>query len=172
MKARNLISEIVILPNPNQLILLRKLQNEICRKAGLYPVLPLCVKCEKLTGLDSKITKIEVKDLQTEENSSQKIISLSVELEINGESASGRIEIGKEPGEKASSSKKWQAEFPLDSEIEESLGPVKKLSPFKIAELETEEFENGRRWKISGEKWGKLRKSQAKQTQDISKTGL
>ena len=148
--------ETVIFPNPNQMILLRSLQREICCEWDFLPVLPIFLKSEKLTGFNAKITKIEIDNLEKIVCGEKEIVFLKVSLEINGENADGKIVLG----EKDSDSEKGQTDIKQPSDNDEnllSLKSLKKLSPFKISEIETEELENGRRWKITREKWGKLR---------------
>lgn len=131
--------EIVILPNPNQMILLRKMQKEI---RGI-PVLPVCLRCEALTSLSDKITKAEPKDIFEKDG---KII-LRVEMEINGKVSEGRILLCEDTfGETDSGKTPDLSEFPL-----------KKLSPFRIVRMETEELSNGTKWKVVEEKWCKIK---------------
>jgi hypothetical protein len=99
----------------------------------------------------------------------KEILCLKVCLEIDGEAADGIIELGeKDFREKKSLKKKGDEDsVPADgsdspfSDDEDSPALAEKslsrLSPFKICEMRTEVQENGRIWKITGEKWGKLR---------------
>lgn len=131
--------EIVILPNPNQMILLRKLQKEI----GGIPVLPVCLRCEALMRLSDKITKAQPTGF-FEENG--KII-LIVEMEINGKVSEGRILLSENTFRTAGSGK--------TPELSESL--LKKLSPFRIVKMESEKLSNGTKWKVVEEKWCKIK---------------
>ncbi len=131
--------EIVILPNPNQMILLRKMQKEI---RGI-PVLPVCLRCEALTSLSDKISKAEPKSIFEEDG---KII-LRVEMEINEKVSEGRILLSENTfGTVGSRETLDLSEFPL-----------KKLSPFRIVKIETEKLSNGTKWKILEEKWCKIK---------------
>ena len=120
MEKGKIETEIVILPNPNQMILLRKLQKEI---RGI-PVLPVCLRCDGLTGLSDKITKAEPKSIFEEDG---KII-LRVEMEINEKVSEGRILLSENTFGTAGSGK--------TPELSESL--LKKLSPFRIVKMESE----------------------------------
>ena len=131
--------EIVILPNPNQMILLRKLQKEI----GGIPVLPVCLRCEALMRLSDKITKAQPTGF-FEENG--KII-LRFEMEINGKVSEGRIALCEDTSGTAGSGK--------TPELSESL--LKKLSPFRIVKMESEKLSNGTKWKVVEEKWAKIK---------------
>ena len=138
--------EIVLLPNPNQLILLKDLQKEICRTiSGFMPVYPICLKCGELCAVTDKITKADVGKVFLEKGR----IFLSVGLEINGIAATGRIELCEILEENPEINSK------NDFSIEDL--PFKKLSPFRIVEMNSEECENGLRWKITAEKWGKVK---------------
>ena len=132
-------TETVILPDPNQMILLRKLQKGI---RGI-PVLPVCLRCEALTSLSDKITKAEPKDIFEKDG---KII-LRVEMEINGKVSEGRILLSENTfGTVGSRETPDLSEFLL-----------KKLSPFRIVRMETEELSNGTKWKVVEEKWCKIK---------------
>ena len=125
-------SEIVIIPNPNQLILLRNLQKELCS----IPTFPLCLRCALLKDFSDIISKNEAKDLYIEKNK----IFLKVCLNVNGTDGEGKIELGE-----------------ALSQIHELPSPkIKKISPFKIAQMKTNEYKNGREWKITQEKWVKF----------------
>ncbi|MBR4600745.1 MAG: hypothetical protein IKO39_11945 [Treponema sp.] len=139
MEKEKIKTETVILPDPNQMILLRKMQKEI----GGIPVLPVCLRCQALTSLSDKITKAEPKDIFEKDG---KII-LRVEMEINGKVSEGRILLCERAFSTADSEN-----VPYLSDY-----PLKKLSPFRIAKMETEELPNGRRWKILEEKWCKIK---------------
>lgn len=137
--------EIVLLPNPNQVILLKDLQKEICRTiSGFVPVYPICLKCGELCAVTDKITKADVGQVFLEKGR----ISLSVELEINGNAAEGRIELCEILEENP------EIDSKNDFSIEDL--PFKKLSPFRIVEMNSEECKNGARWEITAEKWGKI----------------
>ncbi|WP_294429302.1 hypothetical protein [uncultured Treponema sp.] len=139
-------SETVILPNPNQLILLRELQKKLCS----VPALPLCLKCSELHDITDNISKSDVKGIYIEENR----IFLRIETTVNGKECEGRIELGEGVKRFNDSDDKEKERF-LNL-AQEMASKIKKLSPFKIAQMETEEFENGRIWKITKEKWGKV----------------
>jgi len=132
------LKKIVLLPNPNQLILLRKLQKELC----LLPLLPLSAECNELNDLNAKITKAELKKLEEKESDRKRIIFISLEMEINGKICEGKIELGEKT-----------CQIPCNDILNI---PFKKLSPFKICETEITEKENGREWKIFREKWRKI----------------
>ncbi len=142
MENGKLKTEIVILPNPNQMILLKALQKEF---RGI-PSLPLCLRCDALKSLSDKITRAEPREIIEEEGR----IILKVELEINGNLSEGRIELC----EKSSASCGTTS---LEKTADLSDYSLKKLSPFRIVKMETEELENGKKWKVTEEKWCKIK---------------
>ncbi len=153
------MKKIVLLPNPNQLILLRKLQKELC----LLPLLPLSAECNELNDLNAKITKAELKKLEEKESDRKKIIFISLELEINGKICEGKIELGEDYRVKPDNDRGYKSDNDNERKTNTSVIlsetknlPFKKLSPFKICETEITEKENGREWKIFREKWRKI----------------
>ena len=126
------MTETVLIPNPNQIILLRELQKVAC----FVPSLPLCVRCEELSSLKDKISKADVKGLFVDGNN----LFLSIDMEVNGKACEGRIELGEK-----------RADYATDAPLK-----IKKISPFRIVEMELEESTNGRTWKVKKEKWGKI----------------
>ncbi len=142
MENGKLKTEIVILPNPNQMILLKALQKEF---RGI-PSLPFCLRCDALKSLSDKITRAEPREIIEEEGR----IILKVELEINGNLSEGRIELC----EKSSVSCGTTS---LEKTADLSDYSLKKLSPFRIVKMETEELENGKKWKVTEEKWCKIK---------------
>ncbi|MBQ9622122.1 MAG: hypothetical protein IJJ71_00950 [Treponema sp.] len=144
--------EIVLLPNPNQLILLKDLQKEICRTiSGFVPVYPICLKCGELCAVTDKITKADVGKVFLDKGR----IFLSVGLEINGNAAEGRIELCEIDEENLT--KEAQESFSAEAILSQEEIPFKKLSPFRIVEMNSEEYENGVHWEITAEKWGKVK---------------
>lgn len=137
-------TETILLPNPNQLILLRELQKEFCS----VPALPLCLKCPKLNGLKDKISKAEPSGLFIEDRR----LFLRVEMTVNGKCCEGRIELG----DYRLKSDNDSGEEPSFSCLTRKTLPFKKLSPFRIVKIETEDFENGKKWNVLEEKWGKV----------------
>lgn len=139
MENLKLKSQIVIFPNPNQLILLRKIQKELCKEGdSVLPLYPICLKCKELKGLNDKITKSDVQGFYIEE----KKICLSVALEINGKEAKGYLEL-------CESNEESQNQIRFDI-------PFTKISPFRIVEMKSQESEKGLEWKVSREKWVKI----------------
>ena len=143
-------TRIVIIPNPNQLILLRDLQKELCS----VPTFPIYVECDELKSLNDKVTNAEPEGIFTETK-----IYLGINMEVNGKKCSGRIELGENKGnfqKTQSNSKDIPTNF---SQKPLSESGLKKLSPFRIVELKSEHFENGLKWKILREKWVKTGKA-------------
>ena len=150
-------NENFILPNPNQLIFLRKLQKEICdclneSEFCAVPSLPICLKCENLFDLNAKITKIEANEIESDEEG----VFLSVNLEINEKNESGKIELCKFNKNYGTSEEKNQIFASMKNLLQNQIAEIKKISPFRICEMETEDFVNGKKWKILREKWGKI----------------
>ena len=139
--------------NPNQLILVREMQKSallLLSEFSPVPTLPLCVTCAELHSLSDKITKATPTELFFERTS----LFLSVELEINGKSCKGTIELCKILSERDCTPEEKRAE--IQEACATPLSKIKKISPFRIVELESEEYENGRTWRVLGEKWGKI----------------
>ena len=141
-------NKIVILPNPNQLILLRDIQKEICmeNKQSL-PILPLCVKSDCLKTLGQKITQVSLNSIEKDDDG---IFFIFVQLETDGKTSVGKLLLCT-PGKSPAFSETFLAD------ITEKLKKIGKLSPFRIAKIETEEYEKGTKWKILEEKWCKLK---------------
>ena len=133
-------TEIVVFPNPNQLIILRKIQKSLCD----VPTLPLILKCTELHDLSDLISKAVPEGYYIEE----KKLFIKVAMEINGKACEGSIELGKTNGFSQESSD-------INPETT-SLLKMKKISPFRIVEMKSEEFQNGITWKIVREKWKKI----------------
>ena len=128
----------LIFPNPNQVILLRKIQKELCQKnPGAVPSYPICIKCDDLQKLEDKVTKAGIEDFFIEENK----IFLSIGMEVNGKLANGRLELCK-----------IDEEMPVKIQCDIQF---KKISPFRIAETQIGKKENGIVWHVLREKWGK-----------------
>lgn len=153
-------TKIVIFPSPNQQILLRDFQKKICsalnskRNADFFafPRLPLCVESENLKEMSARITKIEPTGLEFSENK----FFLLLEMCVDGENSEGRLELCRIEGENPENEinfRKPEEFLGLESEI---LAKIKKISPFRLALLETESHENGLEWKVTEEKWGKI----------------
>lgn len=135
-------TEIVILPNPNQMILLKALQKEF---RGI-PSLPICLRCDALKSLSDKINLAEPKEIIEEEGK----FFLKVEMEINGEHSEGRIELCEKSSDSCGTTS-------LEKTVNLSDYSLKKLSPFRIVKMEIEELENGKKWKVTEEKWCKIK---------------
>ena len=134
--------EIEIFLNPNQQILLRNFQKEF----RAVPFFPISIKCGDLKNLDDKISKIEAKKLSVQDG----IIKIEVEIILNQKRTEGFVELCDSFKELS------EIEENLQKKFQENLLKFKKISPFRICEIEREECENGRKWKILREKWGKL----------------
>lgn len=152
--------EICIFPHPNQEILLRKMQKDICLKLNnekftAIQCMPLCLKCEKLTDLTAKITKADIDSIKKDESTDKKILYLAVNLEINGESTKGRIDLCEFNEE--NSDNESQESFLMEQTLSQKALSLKKLSPFRIIEMNSKKYENGVRWEITAEKWVKIK---------------
>ena len=155
-------SETVIFLNPNQIILIRNLQKELCavtyekipeRKSIIcLPILPICVKNEELKE-KAKITKAQPFGIYIEENK----ILLKIEMRIDGKESSGRIEVCELIFKNKDSGEDFRLKSEDFSEIWEKFAPkIKKISPFRLVQMETEENENGIVWRVLKEKWEKI----------------
>lgn len=153
-------TEICVFPHPNQVILLREMQKVVCKKLNqekftVIQCIPLCLKCPNLTDLTVKITKADIDSIKEDVFSDKKIIYLAVNLEINGIAATGRIELCEIDEENLT--KEAQESFSAEAILSQEEIPFKKLSPFRIVEMNSEEYENGVHWEITAEKWGKVK---------------
>ena len=146
-------TETALFLNPNQLILVRELQKSACAMLSEFspvPTLPLCVESAELQSISDKITKAVPKEFFFENER----LFLLIELEINRKQCDGKIELCR-----LLSAKKINKEENLreiHKNTEEIRSKIKKISPFRIVELEREEFENGLKWCVLNEKWEKI----------------
>ena len=156
------MKEFAIFFHQNQLLEIRKFQEELCSfliKNGILcvPFSPLMIQIENLNE-DSKISSINIPPFSMEDfkkSNYQKngILSLKAQAEIDGIKKEGKIkilkifkdfQIGKDRGGGIFSSGKFLPGF-------------EKVSPFRICEIEIEEKENSSVWKILSEKWIKAK---------------
>ena len=126
--------------NPNQIILIRNLQKELY---PALPLLPICIKNEDLHE-ESKVTKARPAGIYKQNDK----IYLKIEMEIDGKESNGTIELCRFLSD----------ENTLDCQkLWESFSTgIKKISPFRLVQIETEEGEKGTIWRVVKEKWKKL----------------
>ncbi|MCR4823587.1 MAG: hypothetical protein K5873_12025 [Treponema sp.] len=133
--------EIVLRPNPNQLIILRQIQKFL---KG-FPILPLCIKSPGLKKMDDRIEDVKALNLEIKE----KKLLINVELKVNSLSCHGEMPLCQ-----------YEKELPSESELvqlQNKIFPqIKKFSPVKISLMEEESLEKGKQWKILKEKWLKF----------------
>ena len=155
------MKKIVIFPNPNQILLLREIQKEICsqlnkNKILIIPIFPIYAECYELKNFSDKITELEPCEIFFEKEK----FSLKFKIKINEKFSTGKIELC----QKISQPKEQDDKILKFFEIEETkqknfqnhLLKIKRLSPFRIVEIDVEEAENRKSWKIMREKWGKI----------------
>lgn len=147
-------SETVLLPGPNQLILLRELQKEICAEinsldvgALAVPCLPVCLRSAGIKDLKDKITRTETAGVRSDADT----VFLEVGMTVNGEECDGKIALVRT--EQCGGGVSGVAVPLKDRAVSQRL---RKISPFRIAEMETEESELGREWRVLRERWGKI----------------
>lgn len=151
-------SEIVIFPNPNQEIILRNLQKEFCilinenyeQDLFAIPILPICIKNQKLTSLEPKITKAISSGIVWHEN---KLI-LQIQMNINEKDSIGQIELCKIIENKTRKNLTNDSLVKKISELQ--ISPQIKINSFRIVRIEIEECHTGTKWNVLEEKWKKL----------------
>ena len=154
--------ESAVFLNPNQEILIHEMQKEVCAKFAkknpkkekvfCLPILPICITNEDLHE-NAKISKASPRNIFINENK----IFLKIEMEIDGNESFGKIELCKQILKTTDSSKGFLLKNDDFSEIFEKFSEgLKKISPFRLVQIEKEEYENGVAWKIKSEKWGKI----------------
>ena len=151
-------SELVIFPNPNQEIILRNIQKELCALVNendeqgifLLPVFPICIKNSELTSLESRITKAVSAGIVFNENS----LALQIQMNINDKDSKGQIELCR-IFEKKTATDLAKERVAEKISVMQSL-PQIKINSFRIVRIETEECPTGRKWKVLEEKWKKL----------------
>lgn len=154
------MKEFAIFFHQNQLLEIRKFQEELCNaliKNGILcvPYSPLMIQTEKLNE-KSKISSIKIlpfsiEDFKKSNYQKNETLNLKAEAEIDGTKEEGVIKIIKifqDSKNCASSLSLSGEELKLDLE---------KVSPFKICEIEIEETEKSTVWKILSEKWMKIK---------------
>ena len=146
-------NEIVLLPHPNQLSLLRTAQKELCSLLHAFtaiPVLPLCVKCSGLHQFDDTITHAVPTGVFFDSD----CVFLIIDLEINGKTTNGSIALCR----LMSKTEMAEAERAKVRLIGEHLcASLKKISPSRVAQLETEETDVSITWSVVRSRWVKLR---------------
>ena len=162
MEKGKLRRDTVIFLNPNQIILIRDLQKDVSfllnrslqvkEKAFCLPLLPICVRNKDLHE-KTRIKKAKPCGLYTTESK----ICLKIEMEIDGKESFGKIELCGLIFEKRDFPKGFPIKNEDFSEIWEKFAPkIKKISPFRLVQIESEESEKGIVWKVLKEKWVKL----------------
>lgn len=137
-----MIYETVIFPNPNQFILLRQIQ----KKLPGCPVFPLCLRCHAIKSIKDKVTEPEITGISQDEES----IFITASLTVNGRQEEGRIDFANffDRSQGLSVREITEAE-------ENLLATIKKISPFRLVNIEINKNEKGSQWNITEEKWQK-----------------
>lgn len=149
------MTEFSIFFHQNQLLKIRKFQDELCNfliQNGILcaPLSPVMIQTENLSE-KSKITKISLnpkEDFFKPEYQKGEILSLKSQIEIEENMAEGRTALLQILRNSKSGSKEINPTRNLFQEIS-SL----KISPFKICKIEIEPTEKSLKWKILSEKW-------------------
>lgn len=167
-------TEVVILLHPNQQILLRTFQKSVCAdgndllarkgRGGQYvvvPSLPLCIRPDASDGTYPPITDIEVRGAAVHGTTA----ALSVLVTAGGAQRTCFLDVcflemlgGERSGQDVSGISDFCGSF-LSEYVSSvfcgavsSLG-IKRISPFRIAVMETERTCCGQQWIFSDEKW-------------------
>lgn len=154
------MKKFVIIPNQNQILILRKFQDFLCdflfsHGISCVPVFPIMIQAENLND-KSKITNISLdlpckNDFFKTKYQKNEILSFPAKTEINGIQKNGKIEIVKIL--KDSNLQDFDDFNKIDfSQISQI---AKKIGPSKLCEIEIEQNENCSKWKILSEKWQK-----------------
>ncbi|WP_407424966.1 hypothetical protein [Treponema sp.] len=145
--------EIAVIPNPNQIIIIHKIQHSLCsiinskadKEVFAVPVYPFYVKFDESISLNDKIQSLIPEKLDFDKG----IFFISIKAEVNQNKINGRIELCR--------FSKTPKEFsPIFSEIETDIKLLKKISPAKLAEIEINEGSDEKFWTIKSEKWIKF----------------
>ena len=158
ISALKMKKEIVIVPNPNQALVLRALQKEVCaalsqKELAPLPSYPLVIKSARLSHLTHEITHAAFLS-DTPLSFDGTTLALNARLTLDGEEAHAQFNICTLHTENARLSDEVMDTLTALSNAK--LAHIKKISPFRLAEQETEEMQNGRIWHITAEKWKKL----------------
>lgn len=156
----------VILPHQNQLLLIRDFQEKVCNlllKSEILcaPFFPVIIQgdfletFQKLSEI-SKIKKIGIEEISQQnfiEKEARKGDIIFLNAKINEEKGKiALIQILKD-----SKAKNFDKANSKISELYANLfSKIKKISPFRLCEIEIETKNFSSKWEIKSEKWGKI----------------
>ncbi|MBQ0052303.1 MAG: hypothetical protein KBT11_09625 [Treponema sp.] len=151
----------VIFFNPNQAILFKRFQAELCKnliqkEIKCAPVFPLVIECAELE-LNSKITEIKISGLESSRKS-RTDLALIFDIYIEEKMCKGKLKLLKFLKNEQIEQNEDKTAFSdfFSERLAEFKSSIKKISPFKICEMQLERTENYSTWKILKEKWVKL----------------
>ena len=148
--------EICLLPSSDQLIIFHQLQNDLCKLLSSWnvclPLHPLCIKSGNLKSGKEKIQQLAVASLVFKEDS----VFLQIKMTVNQEESLGQMDLCTFYRQKEECPTSLQDS--CRSLAAEKLSSIKKISPFKIAEIEFQNAEKGKSWKVREIKWEKISK--------------
>jgi len=160
------MKKFVILPHQNQLLLIRDFQERLCNlllKSEILcaPFFPLMIQSGFLKTFQNLSEISKIKKIGIEEISRQNFIEKEAK---KGDTIFLNVKINEEKGKIAliqiladSKAKNFDETNSKISELYESLfSKIKKISPFKLCEIEIETKNFSSKWEIKSEKWGKI----------------
>lgn len=158
------MTEFSIFFHQNQLLKIRKFQGEVCNfliQNGIFcvPVFPLRIQCKNLSE-KPKINKLSLnpkkENFCKSEYQKNEILNLEAELEVDGNKTRGEIELVQILKKAKPRYYKIGSGCEAISNFFSEISEIKKISPFKICEIEITKTEKSAQWKILSEKWVKI----------------
>lgn len=160
------MKKFVILPHQNQLLLIRDFQEKLCNlllKSEILcaPFFPIMIQSDFFENFQNSGEISKIKKIGLEEISRQNFIKKETK---KGEIIFVNAKINEEKGKIAliqifadSKAKNFDEMKENISALYENLfSKIKKISPFRLCEIEIETKNFSSKWEIRTEKWGKI----------------
>ena len=163
------MKKFVIFPHQNQLLLIRNFQENLCNlllknEIHCVPFFPVMIQSDFLESFESpkeisKIKKIELEEISRQDfiqNEPKKGKTIFLDLKINEEKAKIALiqildDFDGHKKEKFCGTKEKTCLL-----YENLLSKIKKISPFRLCEIEIETWNFSSKWEVKNEKWGKI----------------
>ncbi len=160
------MKKFVIIPHQNQLLLIRDFQEKLCNlllKSEILcaPFFPVMIQSDFLENFQDLGEILKIKKIEIEEISQQNFVKKEVK---KSEIIFLNAKINEEKGKIAliqiladSKAKNFGAMKENISGLYKNLfSKIKKISPFRLCEIEIETKNFSSEWEIKSEKWGKI----------------
>lgn len=160
------MKKFVILPHQNQLLLIRDFQEKLCNlllKSEILcaPFFPVMIQSDFLSSLESAGEISKIKKIELEEISQQDLVKKEAK---KGEIIFLNAKINEEKGKIALVQILADSNAKTFDEMKENINAlyeklflrIKKISPFRLCEIEIETKNFSSKWEIKSEKWGKI----------------